>query len=169
MPYEIQELRPARTVTPEVIELAAAGCRRSREFIEEWGETNRAFLQSLVSPFVPDEFQGRSWLAQWSAAPVRVLPSARIRDVKRPERDRRLYQEWNRILAKFGLSDEQLGGSSGKQVVIIPRGDEPPLKTVDADFQLQSRHGITWRSAHAVPIQIHEREVPEWTQSDAAS
>jgi hypothetical protein len=161
------ELRPARTVDADTIERAAAGCLASRAFVRAYGESRRDFLESLVAPFVPDPFEGRCVFVQGGAS-ARVLPATKLNGARRPERDRREHKKWEESLARFGLDEQTLNGSAGKQVVVIAKGSEPPLRTVDADAQLAARQGIPWQSTHAIPIQVHEREIPPWTQSDAA-
>ena len=97
-----------------------------------------------------------------------VLPPTKIKHMYYPAKDRRTYQQWNKILGKFGLSDEQLAGQTEKQVVVIPAGNESPMKNCDVDMQLQARHGITWNSCSALPIQISERICPPWVNNDEA-
>jgi hypothetical protein len=51
-------------------------------------------------------------------------------------------------------------------MVIWPRGQTPPLyRVANVDVQVQ-RFGIPWHTSHVIPITVHEREVPEWVNSN---
>jgi hypothetical protein len=163
MPYELQTFQNSRSIDASTIEDAVSGYAEAQEFIEDYGQMSRELLQSLVVPFVPDAWDGR---AIFINPPGGVLPNTQVREMYYPAKDRRTYREWETVLRKFGLDDKTINGSTEKQVVIIPAGDTPPPKNTDVDTQLQARHGISWNSCSALPIQIHERECPSWTQND---
>jgi len=165
MPYDLKTYSPAHTINAHDLELAyLLGDKVADERIEAYGASNRDFLKSLVVPFREDPYgDGRSIFIN---TPGGTLPPTTVKEMYYPAKDRRTYREWETVLRKFGLDDQTINGSTEKQVVIIPTGDTPPMKGCDVDTQLQARHGISWNSCSALPIQIHERDVPGWTQND---
>jgi hypothetical protein len=152
-------------VTAQITDAAALGCPKAKIFVREYGKSGRKFLNSLLSPFVPDPWDGRSIFAPSGNSAVRVLPK-KSAETQREQRNRRLHKEWEQALGKFGLSEQQLNGCGEKQVVVVNSDQVPPLRTVDSDTQAATKFGLTWRSAHSVPIQTVPREIPEAFNSD---
>lgn len=77
----------------------------------------------------------------------------------------KIFTEFERKLQRSGLS-WNIESHSQTQHVIWPEGQTPPLQHIrDRRIQLENRYGYTG-GARTIPINVHLREIPEWTQSD---
>jgi hypothetical protein len=77
-----------------------------------------------------------------------------------------LFDTYEKILNKCGLSLNCLDGKN--QHVIVAQDSTHPLRNYRAPFEVKEKYGIESDGVmRAVPVTVHECEVPSWTLDDS--
>jgi hypothetical protein len=151
-------------ITAEDVENALCGSSRAQTFIETYGKMDRARWKALTVRGNPDD--------PWFGHCIFADGAGHARKVEtngyHPRRGNGdLFRRYDAILARLGLGHNFNGGD--EQHVIWPKDQTPPTRVRDAIFQCEDKFGISSAGQthmRAVPITIHERVIPDWTQSD---
>ncbi len=77
-----------------------------------------------------------------------------------------LFAKYEKILARLGLTPNLEGGD--QQHVIVPADATPPRQRIyESPLELERRFGIGVADhCRVIPVNVHEREVPDWTKND---